>query len=336
MLKYSLLGSVVATGSPVTASGSIPVEKCRRSNLWLRTSRLEIYHRSMTLWKNYHVARNLNDALDCLVSGPGAACLIAGGTDLLLDMQQSRHPTVDTLVDVTQIPEMTALEIRKERLFVGASVPLNRVVASPLVAEHAQALKEAAALIGGPQVRNTATLGGNVAHALPAGDGTISLLALDAHAEIYDDKGYRKVPLAQLFQGPGRSTLIADREILVGFYLPLSRPGSASAFRRVMRPQGVAIAILNMGIWVLRQENIVQDVRIAVGPAGPKPLQACSAEDALRSQPLNSAHIQAALQALLSEARFRTSPHRSSADYRFHLAGVLFDETLRAAWDRTL
>ncbi len=290
----------------------------------------------MTLWKNYHVARNLNDALQRLASGPGRACLIAGGTDLLLDMQQGRHSEIDTLVDVTQIPEMTALEIRQGSLFVGASVPLNRVIASPLVAEHAQALKEAAGLIGGPQVRNTATLGGNVAHALPAGDGTISLLALDAQAEIYDDKGCRRVPLAQLFQGPGRSTLIADREILVGFYLPIRRAGSASAFRRVMRPQGVAIAILNIGVWVLRQENYVQDVRIAIGPAGPKPLRACSAENALRGQSPDQAHIQAAIGALLSEARFRTSPHRSSSDYRHHLAGVLFQESFRAAWDRAI
>ena len=161
----------------------------------------------MTIWTNYCLAKSLPEALQALADAPGPARLIAGGTDLLLDLQQGRHPPLNTLVDVTRIPEMTALEIRQDRLYVGAAVPLNQVVASALVQEHAQALYEAASLIGGPQVRNTATLGGNVAHALPAGDGTIALLALDALAEVASQKGCRLVPIQDLFIGPGRSAL---------------------------------------------------------------------------------------------------------------------------------
>jgi CO/xanthine dehydrogenase FAD-binding subunit len=119
----------------------------------------------MTLWKNYHLARNLHDALETLAAAQRdhrLASLVAGGSDLLLDMQQGRHAPVDTLVDVTAVPEMVALEIRQERLYIGASVPLNRIVDDPLVCQHAQAVQEACGLIGGPQVRNTATLGGNV------------------------------------------------------------------------------------------------------------------------------------------------------------------------------
>ena len=92
------------------------------------------------IWKTYFLANSIPEALNALAGAPGEACLVAGGTDLLLDLQQGRHPPVDTLVDITRIPELTALEVRGGRLFIGAAVPLNRVIASPLVQEHAQAL----------------------------------------------------------------------------------------------------------------------------------------------------------------------------------------------------
>ena len=109
---------------------------------------------------------------------------IAGGTDLLLDLKQGRHAPVHTLIDLTFVPEMTVLELRGDELYIGAAVPVNRVALDPLTGTHAQALVEACDLIAGPQVRNVATLGGNVAHALPAADGTIALTALDAQAEV--------------------------------------------------------------------------------------------------------------------------------------------------------
>jgi len=290
----------------------------------------------MTYWQKYHIAQDVTDALNTLAAANGDSRLIAGGTDFLLDLQQGRHPSVHTLVDVTQIPEMRLLEIRQDRLFIGAGLPLNHVVASPLVFEHARSLFEAGGLIGGPQVRNTATLGGNVAHALPAADGTIALLALDAHAEVADLQGYQKKPLLELFLGPGRSALKPQQEILTGFYLSLIRPGQASAFRRVMRPQGVAIAILNMGVWLERQDGVIKDVRIALGPAGPVPMRAQDAENELRGKPLNSQTISQALEALLAETHFRTSPHRATMEYRRHVSGVLLGETLTNAWQRAL
>ena len=290
----------------------------------------------MTIWKNYYLATSLPEALQALADAPGPARLIAGGTDLLLDLQQGRHPPVHTLVDVTRIPEMTALEIRQDRLFVGGAVPLNQVVDSPLVQWHAQALYEAACLIGGPQVRNTATLGGNVAHALPAGDGTIALLALDALAEVASQQGCRLVPMRDLFLGPGRSALQARGEVLVGFYLPSRKPGHGSAFQRIMRPQGVAIAILNMAVWLHREGDRVVDVRIAVGPSGPSPFRALAAEGSLRSQPFSHALFERALEALLGETRFRTSKHRATVEYRREMAGVLLADTFQQAWQRAV
>ena len=289
----------------------------------------------MAIWENYHLARNVQDALEALASAPGSARCVAGGTDLLLDLQQGRHPPVHTLVDVTGMPETTALEIRSGELFIGSAAPLRQIVHSSLVAAHAQALVEACALIGGPQVRNTATLGGNVCHALPAADGTIALLALDGVAEIADKNGARRAPLQTLFQGPGKSTLNPRAELLLGFYIPLKGAGQGSTHRRVMRPQGVAIAILNMAVWVQRQAERIQDIRIAVGPAGPTPFRAHKTEDFLRGSVFSSELFSGALETLLGEAKFRTSPHRSTAEYRRHLSGVLLRETLSAAWQRT-
>jgi len=288
----------------------------------------------MTIWKNYYIAQTVDDALKALADAPGDARLIAGGTDLLLDLQQGRHPPLDTLVDITHIPEMRLVEERQKLLFIGAGLALNKVVASPLVQQHTPALFDAASLIGGPQVRNTATLGGNVSHALPAADGTIGLLALGAEAEVASLESRRRIPLQDLFRGPGKSSLDPHRDLLVGFYLPLRKPGQASAFRRVMRPQGVAIAILNMAVWLERSEETISDVRISIGPAGPTPMRAHKTEDQLRGQRPDSQTMTRALEALLLETHFRTSPHRATAEYRRKMAGVLLQDTFEVAWRR--
>jgi carbon-monoxide dehydrogenase medium subunit len=275
---------------------------------------------------------SVSDALQALSAAPGPNRLVGGGTDLLLDLQQGRHPPLHTLVDVTRVPEMTLIEARRDRLYVGAAVPLSWLVASPLVAEHAQALIEACSLIGGPQVRNTATLGGNVAHALPAADGAIALLALDAQVEIADPRGRRVVPLSDLYLGPGRSALEPQRHLLVGFHLSLKGPCQASAFQRVMRPQGAALPILNLACWLEREGDLIRQVRLALGPAGPAPLRARTAEETLRGQPLTPGTLSRAASALASEARFRTSPRRATADYRQQMAGVLLEKVVTRAF----
>jgi carbon-monoxide dehydrogenase medium subunit len=199
--------------------------------------------------------------------------------------------------------------------------------------EHAQALVEAASLIGesaGAQCHP----GEECHHALPAADGTIALLALDAQAEIASLAGRRQVPIQELFAGPGRSALIRA-EVLVGFHLPIHQPGQASAFRRVMRPQGVAIAILNLAVWVTRAEDRIADIRISIGPAGPVPQRARLAESVFKGGTMDASTLQQGVDALLAEARFRTSPHRATAEYRRQMAAVLLEETLSTAWSRT-
>jgi CO/xanthine dehydrogenase FAD-binding subunit len=236
------------------------------------------------------------------------------------------------MVDITAIPELQAVAATGDEIYLGAAVTHSTIVGDPILQEHALCLVEACGLIGGPQVRNVATIGGNVAHALPAGDGTIALLALDAQAQIASQNGRRWVELEGLFRAPGETTFDRNREVLVGFRMKKRLAGEASAFRRIMRPQGVAIAILNMAVWLRSPVgSIVEDVRVAIGPAGPRPLRARQAEAVLRGGELSEQVLGEATEALLREVRLRTSPHRATLEYRRHLSGILLRRTMGAA-----
>jgi len=289
----------------------------------------------MNLWQEYKRPTSVVEAIQYLTSASGSVMPIAGGTDLLLDLKQGRHAPVHTLIDLTFIPEMTALELRGEELYIGASVAVNRIALDPLAGAHAQALVEACNLIAGPQVRNVATLGGNVAHALPAADGTIALTALDAQAEVAGISGTHRMAFNSLFLGPGKSALNKNAELIVGFYIPTYKALKVSScFKRIMRPQGVALPILNCAVWLAREKENVKDIHIAVGPGGATPFQATHAENTLRGQPLTEATTDLALELLLAQAQFRTSARRASADYRRLIVNGLFKDVLNTAWQR--
>jgi carbon-monoxide dehydrogenase medium subunit len=289
----------------------------------------------MQLWQHYLQPGSVEEALAALAHAPGPVAVIAGGTDLLLDLEAGRHPPVASLVDITAIPELGQIRLEADALWIGAGAPLARIVSDPAVQSGAACLVEACRLIGGPQVRNVATLGGNVAHALPAGDGTIALLALEARALLASAAGRRWVPLPELFAGPGRPAFDRQRELLVGFRLPVGGERIGTAFQRVMRPMGVAIAILNMAAWVQAGlDGTLQDVRLAIGPAGPRPLRARRTEAALRGRRLDRQAVSEATLALREEVRLRTSRHRASIAYRDHLLPVLLGRTLDAAYRR--
>jgi CO/xanthine dehydrogenase FAD-binding subunit len=152
--------------------------------------------------------------------------------------------------------------------------------------------------------------------------------------EVANLDGRRRVPLQALFKGPGISSLEAGKDLLVGFYLPQCGNEQASAFSKRVNPQGIALAMLNMSVWCQRQDNHIQDIRMAVGPSGPIPLRMIGTETVMRGQ-IPSTQLRAhALEALLAEAHFRTSPHRATAEYRRHLVGVLLNEAFGTAWAR--
>ena len=301
----------------------MPFEKCRHP---LSTDPMKIY-------SDISSPDSLTSLKAVLEDAPANTKILAGGTDLLLELKQGLKPPVELVVDVTAIPEMLKLEEKSTQIFVGAAVPLAEIAASSLIIKQATALYEACRLIGGPQVRNVATLGGNVAHALPAADGSIALLSLGAEAEVLNGESSYRRKLLDLYKGPGQSAL-TSKDVILGFWIDGANQYQASAFKRIMRPQGVALPILNVSIWLERSGEIVKNIRIAVGPGGPIPTRALAAEEYLAGKPLDENSIQVAAELLLSGVKLRSSAMRASAGYRKHLCVQLFKDVLLEAWQR--
>ncbi len=302
----------------------------------------------MKVFANYHLPTTVNEALTMLAQYEGRARVIAGGTDLLVDTQadyyEGHRPHFAALVDVTRIQGAT--EIREEDGFIiiGCGVTHTQIVKSPLIQQHATALAEGCAVVGGPQVRNVATLCGNVAHALPAADGTVALMALGTEALVASrhangvSQEWR--PLSAIFRGPGKSAVDSTRELIAAIRFRPTQAGEASAFTRVMRPQGVALPILGMAVRVqCTMHNAkwkMERVAISVGPVAPTPFRAFKTEEFLQGKSLEDEVVKQAAQILLSEAQPRTSAHRATKAYRIELLPTLLEQTLRTAMGRVV
>ncbi|MGM0375043.1 MAG: FAD binding domain-containing protein [Chloroflexota bacterium] len=291
----------------------------------------------MSIFKEYVKPKRIDEAVELLSTSPGETAIMAGGTDLLIDIRQGRHPEVDLLIDVSEIEEMTRVTVEDDHIFLGAAVTHKQITSTPLLQEHARCLVESCGMVGGPQIRNVATIGGNVAHALPAGEGTVALLTLDTDIQLASPGGTRWLALIDIFAGPGEVTYDREKNLITGFRFATIGEGEASAFQRVMRPQGVAIAILNMAVWVkMEGEAKVLDIRIAPGPAGPRPFRAHETEAYLKGKVLNAAHFSQACDILADEVSLRTSAHRATKEYRHKLLPVLFRGALEKAVSRSI
>jgi carbon-monoxide dehydrogenase medium subunit len=292
-----------------------------------------------------------------LASHQGQARIIGGGTDLILEIQQGHRPPVEALVDVTRIAGASEIRREGEHIVIGCGVTHSQIVNSPLIQQHGAALAQGCGVIGGPQVRNVGTLAGNVAHALPAGDGTLSLLALGGAAQVArrkaQDAGRRAqgagdvatewIPLEKLYQGPGKSLVDPTREMITALRFVPTGKGEASAFARIMRPQGVALPILGMAARLAverhraeRAAPTITNIRISTGPVAPIPFRACNTEAFLLGKPATDETIQAAIPILLNECHPRTSAHRATADYRREMLSVLLHQVLTAAIERAM
>jgi CO/xanthine dehydrogenase FAD-binding subunit len=288
----------------------------------------------MPLWNEYHLPVSVDEAVGLLARHGGKARVVAGGTDLILDLQQGNEHPVEALVDVTRIVGLS--EIREEGgyISIGAGVTHNQIVESALLQQTATALVEASYVVGGPQVRNVATIGGNVAHALPAADGTTALNALDAEVEVASYGGRRWIPFTSLFLGPGKSAIDSTREVLTALRFTATGDHEASASSRIMRPQGVALPIMNFSTKVRVIDDRIEEVALAVAPVAPTPFRCRQTEAFLTGKPATSESIEAAVAVLLSECKPRTSPHRATAEYRKEVLPVLLRRTVSKAIER--
>jgi CO/xanthine dehydrogenase FAD-binding subunit len=283
----------------------------------------------MSFYREYFQPETIEEAVNALANAELQSAVIAGGTDLLLDLRQGRHNPVDQLIDVSGIAAMGKITIQEDMVYLGAAVTHKNIIRSVILHDHARCVVEGCGLIGGPQVRNVATIGGNVSHALPAGDGTISLLALDTEVQLASPDGRSWQPLIDIFAGPGQVNFDRSREIVAAFRFKTRGPREGSAFHRIMRPQGVAIAILNMAAWVrLSDENTLETARISCGPAGPKPFRARKTEQFLTGKNWNEGTLKKAVEVLAEEVSLRTSAYRATREYRHMLLPVLLREVM--------
>ncbi len=295
----------------------------------------------MKYFDHYHLPQSVDEALELLAHYDGHARIVAGGTDLLLDLQseyiEGQRERYAALIDVTRMAEANEIRVEGAYIVIGCGVTHTQIVESVLVQTRATALAEACAVIGGPQVRNVATLVGNVAHALPAADGTIALMALDAEVLVRAPDSVPAPewrPLVTIFRGPGESTVDATRELIVAVRFRPVGEGGASAFARIMRPQGVALPVLGMAARVQLNGEMLASVAVSAGPVAPVPFRASKTEAFLRGQVWSPETCARAIEILLSEARPRTSPHRATREYRFELLPVLLEQTLSCVVER--
>ncbi len=288
----------------------------------------------MPLWNEYHLPVSVDEAVGLLARYDGQARVVAGGTDLILDLQQGNEHPLEALVDVTRIVGLNEICEEADFIILGASVTHSQIVESQLLQQKATALVEASYVVGGPQVRNVATIGGNVAHALPAADGTTALNALDAEVEVASFNGRRWIPFTSLFVGPGKSAIDSTREVLTALRFEATGEHEASAFSRIMRPQGVALPIMNFAAKVRVIDDRIEEIALAVAPVASTPFRCRQTEAFLTGKLATSESIDAAVTVLLSECRPRTSPHRATAEYRKEVLPVLLRRTLDKAIER--
>lgn len=290
----------------------------------------------MQLWDRYYTPHTVEEASELLARHSGQARVVGGGTDLLLDIKTGHQPHFPALVDITRIPEMAEITRDGDHVVVGAGVTHSQVVASSLLSDRATCLVESCGVVGGPQVRNVATLGGNVAHALPAADGTTSLVALEAEAEILKGGQRQRLPIRDLFKGPGQSLVDPAHDLLLKFYFRLAAPHEGSAFKRIMRPQGVALPVLGCAVWLRLEPDgeTVAEARICIGPVGPVPTRAGSVEAVLKGQKFGDTVLAKAVEIARSDLHPRISKYRATAEYRVEMIEVLMRRAIPLAVQR--
>lgn len=290
----------------------------------------------MKLWDRYFTPSTTDEAAGLLAQYNGRACVVGGGTDLLLEIRQGNHPPVEALIDVTQIEELSRISTDSSYVFIGAAVTHSQVVHSDILVKEATSLVESCGVVGGPQVRNVGTLGGNVVHALPAADGTTSLVALDAEAEIFQKSVRRWRSIRELFKGPAQSLVDPTADLLLQFRVKRSSAGQASAFKRIMRPQGVALPVLACAVWVgldaARQK--IEEARVCIGPVAPIPTRISGVEAALCEQVFGPQALAGAVAAARRELHPRTSSYRATAEYRMEMVEVLLRRVVTLAVHR--
>ncbi|HKS18731.1 MAG TPA: xanthine dehydrogenase family protein subunit M [Bradyrhizobium sp.] len=280
----------------------------------------------------YLAPTTLEEAIRAFAAAGSAARILAGGTDLLVQMRAGAvRPGL--IVDIKKIAEMTAIEeVAGGGFRIGAAVPGAVLAEHPRFGKIWPGVLEAVNLIGSTQVQGRASAGGNLCNGSPAGDSVPAMVAAGAVVTVQGPNGRRELPVEQVPAGPGRTHLLPG-EILVSFTLPPPRPGSSDAYLRMIPRTEMDIAVVGCGVSLTLKDGVCTAARVGLGAVAPTVLLVEPAAKALIGSRLDEAAVHAAANACSAACR-PIDDKRGTIAYRTRVAGVLLKRTVAIAAKR--
>ncbi len=269
----------------------------------------------------YAKPETLDETLLFLKRHGADTCLLAGGTDVMVDLRSGKLK-IPYLMDISRLPELQGIALWEEGLSIGAGVTISEIYASPLVREHAPSMLKACAFFGSPQIRNVATIGGNVGNASPSADTVPSLLVHETKAVLAGSSGERTVAVENLFDGPYQSGIRPD-ELILRFILAPAR-GRFSDFQKIGRRKALAISRMSMAILAERAgDETFRFIRLGLGSATPTPMRMKAVESFLAGKrPDRKTLEEGAL--LMAEEMVHVTGRRPSTVYKEKAVQGLF------------
>jgi len=288
------------------------------------------------MWHNYHSVTSLEEAVQILAKEKEKARIVAGATDLIIEIERNVRRGIETLIDITRVPNLDQIVLDEDDVIhLGPMVTHNHCVASKLLHERAFPLVAAAWEVGAPQIRNRGTVAGNLITASPANDTIPPLMALDASVTLLSARGERVVPLREFYKGVRQTVLDAD-EMLVDISFPAMRANQRGTFIKLGLRKAQAISVVNAAVVVTfaeddarpLQERRIEKAAITLGAVTPIIVHAAQAEQALVGKSLSEAVIEE-VSRLAQESARPIDDVRSSADYRYEMVRVCVARALR-------
>ena len=277
---------------------------------------------------------SIDEAVKVLASKGDQARIMAGGTDMLVQMRAGRR-TAPLVVDIKGIPELNVMSYDATKgLTLGAAVPCYKIYQDATLSKVYPGLIDTAELIGGIQIQGRASIGGNICNAAPSGDSIPAIIALDGVCNIAGPKGTREMAAEDFCTAPGQNAL-QDGEILVSISLPVPQAHSGANYLRFIPRNEMDIAVVGVGTSVVLDasgQNFVS-ARISLASVAPTPVFAKEAGDSLAGKPLSEEAIQQASE-LAQAAAKPISDMRGTIRQRVHLVGVFTRRTLNNAIER--
>ncbi len=284
------------------------------------------------MWKTYILPATLDEALDALAEFGPKARLVAGSTDLMLELKRGQRPEVEALIDITRIAGLETIHLDEDGwVHLGPLVTHNHVVASSLLRQRAFPLVKACWEVGSPQIRNRGTVAGNLITASPANDTIAPLMALGARVTLRSKGGERTVALEDFYTGVRRTVMRPD-EMLVDIAFPALQPHQRGTFLKLGLRRAQAISVVNVAVVLTfadEPQRRVAEARITLGAVAPTIVHAEEAEAYLAGKTLDEATIAEAAKLAVRAAR-PIDDLRGSAAYRRKMVKVLVRRALEA------